>query len=290
MKIPSPTKLNDSASMPLGNLASQAKGEVGCSPDLQSRYFDICLIDFEADVFSSVYHNPAKFAPPAPQLTLSEKIREELAGQVHPDDAELFASFLTHQTLQKRLVETPSFTALNIRQKGLDDSYHPVRVIAFPALSQGSGHMFLVCTEDLEQQIPEDLCNESAALQQQKLDALRYKAVVDHTRTLVFEWSGKDLTYLSHRIPELLSGDYDGRNPFDVWREDEVLYVGDMEPFDTCLARLALGIRSGEMTVRLRRRDGQYIWCKITYTKLDDGESVERYIGTLNECGRRHPQ
>ena len=88
--------------------------------------------------------------------------------------------------------------------------------------------------------------------------------MVDHTRTLVFEWSGKDLTYLSHRIPELLSGSYDGRNPFDVWREDEVLYIGDMEAFDTCLARLALGIKSGEMTVRLRRRDGQYIWCKIT--------------------------
>ena len=56
-----------------------------------------------------------------------------------------------------------------------------------------------------------------------------------------------------------------------------------MEAFDTCLARLALGIRSGEMTVRLRRRDGQYIWCKVTYTKLDDGESNERYIGTLND-------
>lgn len=284
MKIPPPAKINDSASLPLGNLVAADAGAVCHSPDLQSRYFDICLIDFEADVFSSVYHNPAKFALSAPQLTLSEKIRDELAGQVHPDDAEQFACFLTQQALQEHLAATPAFTALDIRKKALDGSYHPVRIIVFPALAQGSGHMYLVCTEDLEQpQIPEDIRHESEALQRQQLDALRYKAVVDHTRTLVFEWSGKDLTYLSHRIPELLSGNYDGRNPFDVWREDDVLYTGDMEPFDTCLARLALGIRSGEMTIRLRRRDGQYIWCKVTYTKLDDGESVERYIGTLND-------
>ena len=73
-------------------------------------------------------------------------------------------------------------------------------------------------------------------LRRQKLDALRYKAVVDHTRTLVFEWSGTDLTYLSHRIPELLAGEYDGRNPFDVWREDDVLYAGDMNTPIRCYA------------------------------------------------------
>ena len=284
MKTLTPAKPNKSASMSLDKRAADADGAVNNSSDLQSRYYDICLMDFEADVFSIVYHNPTKFASTAPQLSLSEKIRAEQVGLVHPDDAQRFVFFLTPQTLQKCLADTPAFAAQAIRIKALDGAYHPVRIIVFPALGQGSTHMYLVCTEDLEQSQPaDDISHENETLQRQKLDALRYKAVVDHTRTLVFEWSGKDLTYLSHRIPELLSGSYDGRNPFDVWREDEVLYIGDMEAFDTCLARLALGIRSGEMTVRLRRRDGQYIWCKITYTKLDDGESDERYIGTLND-------
>ena len=284
MKTLTPAKPNKSASMSLDKRAADADGAVNNSSDLQSRYYDICLMDFEADVFSIVYHNPTKFASTAPQLSLSEKIRAEQVGLVHPDDAQRFVSFLTPQTLQKCLADTPPFAAQAIRIKALDGAYHPVHIIVFPALGQGSTHMYLVCTEDLEQPQPtDDISHENETLQRQKLDALRYKAVVDHTRTLVFEWSGKDLTYLSHRIPELLSGSYDGRNPFDVWREDEVLYIGDMEAFDTCLARLALGIRSGEMTVRLRRRDGQYIWCKVTYTKLDDGESDERYIGTLND-------
>ena len=239
-------------------------------------------MDFEADIFSTIYHNPTHFAAPNPGQTLSEKIRTELAEQVHPEDADRFAGFLSAEGLQQRIAETPAFAAEKIRRKALDGTYWPVRIAAFPATRHGKGQTYLVCTEALDPPQSNDVLQQENLLQQ-KLDALRYKAVVDHTRTLVFEWSGKDLTYLSPRIPELLAGDYDGRNPFDVWREDDVLYAGDMEPFDTCLARLALGIRSGEITVRLRRRDGQYIWCKVTYTQLNDGDSSDSYIGTLND-------
>ena len=87
---------------------------------MQSRYFDICLIDFEADVFSCVYHNPAKFAPIAQQLSLSEKLSNDLAELVHPDDAQRFVSFLTPQTLQKCLADTPAFAAQTLRIKALD--------------------------------------------------------------------------------------------------------------------------------------------------------------------------
>ena len=97
------------------------------------------------------------------------------------------------------------------------------------------------------------------------------------THTLVFEWRGTELNYLSHRIPELLAGNYDGRIPFEVWREDGVLFAGDNAAMDACLSRLALGVKSGETTVRLRRRDGQFIWCKVTYTALADGEPGDRH-------------
>ena len=103
MKIPPPANRNNSANLPTGPLAAEAAGEVSYPPDLQSRYFDICLIDFEADVFSSVYHNPAKFAPADQQFSLSEKLSNDLAELVHPDDAEKFACFLTPQALQKTL-------------------------------------------------------------------------------------------------------------------------------------------------------------------------------------------
>lgn len=283
MKVPPPENLNNSTSLLAGMLSADAAGKAFYAEVLKSRYFDICLVDFEANSFSSIHQSSTRFAPLAQQVSLSDKLRAE-AELLHPDDAERFTCFLTPKILQDRLKKTPAFTSEDVRKKSVDGSYRQVRVIVFPALRQDRSQTYLVCAEEIEQpQISDDINHENEALQRQKLDALRYKAVVDHTRTLVFEWIGNDLTYLSHRIPELLAGNYDGRNPFDVWRDDDVLYAGDMEPFDTCLARQALGIKSGEMTVRLRRRDGQYIWCKITYTKLDDGESDDRYIGTLND-------
>ncbi len=93
MKTLTPAKPNKSASMSLGKRAADADGAVNNSSDLQSRYYDICLMDFEADVFSIVYHNPTKFASTAPQLSLSEKIRAEQVGLVHPDDAQRFVFF-----------------------------------------------------------------------------------------------------------------------------------------------------------------------------------------------------
>ena len=262
----------------------EAPQEIGLSQALRRVYDDIFLIDFEKDTCRELYHGDCHFAPVPQGKSLSETLQQELAERVHPDDAQRFLALFTSEGLRQRLPQAPAFAAEDLRKKCVDGTYRWVRIIAFPAPEYGGEHSYIVCTEDVEnQKLVANIAHENEILRRQKLDALRYKAVVDHTRTLVFEWSGTDLTFLSQRIPELLTGKYDGRNPFDVWREDDVLYPGDTEIFDTCLARLALGIRSGEMTIRLRRHDGQFIWCKITYTKLDDGESEERYIGTIND-------
>lgn len=284
MKNADPANLSISATQSGEKPPAESPQEICLSQALQSVYGDILLIDFERDTCRELYHGEGHFGRTPQGQPLAETLKHELAERVHPDDAQRFAAFFSQDSLRQMLDQTPLFAAEDIRKKALNGLYRWVRIIAFPAPQYGGEQTYIVCTEDIENhKIAADIAHENEMLRRQKLDVLRYKAVVDHTRTLVFEWSGTDLTYLSHRIPELLAGEYDGRNPFDVWREDDVLYAGDMEPFDTCLARLALGIRSGEMTVRLRRRDGQYIWCKITYTKLDDGESEERYIGTLND-------
>ena len=284
MKITNPASSTISTTQSGGMTPVEAPPEIYLSQALQSIYDDIFLVDFEKNSCRELYHRDGHFAPLPSGLSLADTLRHEIAERIHPDDAQRVTAFFTQESLRQRLTLTPIFASEDVRKKSIAGSYRWVRIIAFPSPEHGGAQTYIVCTEDIENhRIAAGIAHENERLRRQKLDALRYKAVVDHTRTLVFEWSGTDLTYLSQRIPELLAGEYDGRNPFDVWREDDILYAGDMEIFDTCLARLALGIRSGEVTVRLRRRDGQYIWCKVTYTKLDDGESEERYIGTLND-------
>lgn len=252
---------------------------------LRSVYDEIFLLDFDKDEARELYRGSDKFMPPSAASSLSALFSEAKEGLVHPDDTEamqLFWAPLARHELEK---QGQPFATLDLRRKSRNMLYRWVRVTAFPIRQPGMEHsVYLVCVQDVDDlKRAASIAQENDMLQRQKLDNLRYKAVVDHTRTLVFEWRDNELNYISPRIGELLAGNYDGRIPFDVWREDNVLYSGDSAAFDTCLSRLALGIRSGEMTIRLRRRDGQFIWCKITYTYLADDMPGDRYIGTIND-------
>ena len=111
----------------------------------------------------------------------------------------------------------------------------------------------MICVQDVdEQKRAVGLARENALLQRRRLDELRYKTVLDHTNTLVFEWRDNQPTYTSPHSATA-GGNYNGRWLFDVWREDNVLSPEDGGIFKDCLNALEQGA-SGEMTVRLRRR------------------------------------
>lgn len=252
---------------------------------LRNVYDEIYLLDFVKDEARVLYRGSDIFLPPKEGVSLSNLFAEAAEGLVHPDDTEAMMRFWDPLARHELEAQGQPFATLDIRRKSRNREYRWVRVTAFPIHQPGMDHgVYLVCVQDVDDlKRASSIIRENDLLQRQKLDNLRYKAVVDHTRTLVFEWRDNELSYISPRIAELLAGDYNGRIPFEVWREDNVLYSGDSTAFDTCLSRLALGIRSGEMTVRLRRRDGQFIWCKVTYTYLSDDTPGDRYIGTLND-------
>ena len=266
-----------------GHLSTGDMAEPVCPTSLDSLRSEISLIDFDADSRLPIYKPTDIPVVSSADSSLAKTLRTALSERVHPEDRELFKNFFNAERLRHSISKERPFDTENVRTKNADGRYAWTRIVAFPLREKGRNASFLICTDALDSPEGEMDSSGNSEMLRQNLDNLRYKAVVDHTRTMVFEWQGKDLTYLSPRIPEMLSGSYNGRAPFDVWREDGVLYAGDTENFETCLARLALGVKSGEVTVRLRRRDGQFIWCKITYTQLDDGEAEDRYIGTLND-------
>ncbi len=269
---------------PMQCLASGRTEEQCYSSVLRSVYAEIYFLDFEHGVVRQLYKGEDILLQPPEDLTLSNMFTDAVDKLVHPDDHDAVQRFwdpLSRQELEKN---GQPFSTLDLRRKCRNLSYRWTRMTAFPVRQPGGHYAYLVCVQDVDElKRAAILAHENEYLQQQKLDNLRYKAVVDHTRTLVFEWRNNELAYISHRIGELLAGNYDDRIPFDVWREDNVLYNGDTAVFDACLSRLALGIRSGEMTVRLRRRDGQFIWCKVTYTSLAGEKPGDRYIGTIND-------
>lgn len=248
---------------------------------LRNVYDEIYLLDFGKNEVRELYRGSDTFMPPSGSRTLADLFSESEKKLVHPDDIAAMLRFwhpMVHQEFEEH---GQPFTTLDLRRKSRTMQYRWVRTTVFPL--RQSDNVYLVCVQDVDDlKRAASIVQENVLLQQQKLDNLRYRVVVDRTRTLVFEWRDNELSYINPCIGEMLAGNYDGRIPFDVWREDNVLYIGDRAVFDASLSRLALGIRSDEMTIRLRHRDGQFIWCKITYTYLADEAPGDRYIGTIN--------
>ena len=187
MKPTAPANINI-PTIPLAEgLPVETPQEIGLSQALQSVYDDIFLIDFEKDTCHELHHGGGHFAPVPSGKSLSETLQQELVERVHPDDAQRFLALFTPSGLNQRRPQTPTFAAEDLRKKCIDGTYRWVRIIAFPAPQFGSEYSYIVCTEDVENhKFAANIAHENEILRRQKLDALRYKAVVDHTRTLVF--------------------------------------------------------------------------------------------------------
>lgn len=252
---------------------------------LRSIYDEIYEANFAEDSYCVIHQGDVRFCPPPAGLGLAETVLAIADNLIHPKDRQIFLRLLNPDELQKNADrEKREYLIGEVRKKCRDSRYRWARFTVFPLSGPSGKTLMMVCVQDIdEQKHAGSIARENALLQRQRLDNLRYKAVVDHTDTLVFEWRKHEPSYTSPRIPELLGGDYDGRQLLDVWREDGVLYPGDRPVFESCLREMAAGSHSGEMTVRLRSRDGRFIWCKITYTCLDDPDLGVRYIGTIND-------
>lgn len=252
---------------------------------LRSIYDEIYEADFKADTYRELYRGNVRFHLPPENLKLKSAICDIADSLIHPEDQKAFLRLLNAEELQKAESSGREHITQEVRKKCIDGLYRWARFTVFPLRRGHPGQaLYMVCVQDIdEQKRAAGLARENELLQRQRLDNLRYKAVVDHTKTLVFEWRGREMAYASPRIAELLAGNYDGRHLFDVWREDGVLYAGDVPAFEACRRQLIQGAYSGEMTVRLRRGDGQFIWCKVSYSSLADSEPGVRYIGTIND-------
>ena len=252
---------------------------------LRSIFDEIFEADFTADTYRLIHMGDVLFCPPPPGMGLADTLQAIARTLIEPEHQGTFLRLLNPAALRDEESLRQGYASGDVRKKCLDGRYRWARFTVFPLSDAGSGQsLHMVCVQDVdEQKRAAGLARENALLQRQRLDEMRYKTVLDHTNTLVFEWRARQPTYTSPHIPQLLAGNYNGRRLFDIWREDGVLFPEDGGAFNACLHELEQGASSGEMTVRLRRRDGRFIWCRVTYTCLTDPELGVRYIGTIND-------
>ena len=214
---------------------------------LRSIFDEIFEADFTADTYRLIHMGDVLFCPPPPGMGLADTLQAIARTLIEPEHQGTFLRLLNPAALRDEESLRQGYASGDVRKKCLDGRYRWARFTVFPLSDAGSGQsLHMVCVQDVdEQKRAAGLARENALLQRQRLDEMRYKTVLDHTNTLVFEWRARQPTYTSPHIPQLLAGNYNGRRLFDVWREDGVLFPEDGGAFNACLRELEQGASSG---------------------------------------------
>ena len=254
---------------------------------LLSNFYDqIYDLDFNAGFYRSVFQSGAKFCAPPEGRGLAAMLEAAADTLIHPEDKADFRQMFRREELRRALATTGRSTGAEYRKKCLDGSYRWVRVMVFPFDESGL-ERYLICFQDIDgYKHLGASTRENVLLHLQSLDYLRYRAITEQTRSLVFEWQDQTLTYVDATIPRLLAGSYDGRHLFDLWREDSVLFSEDRAIFENFLRALAGSDPSSAVTVRLRRRTGAFTWYVVSCTRIDNTATGARYVGSIRDVDK----
>ena len=251
---------------------------------LRTVFDPIYELDFQADAFRCLSRrNPLSYAfPEAQGLSAMLSLARE---RIRPEDTAAFCRVFHRENLRRAAAKQESAVA-EILTAGADGICRRVRITVLPFDAPAPEH-YLACLQDLGAQAraAPGSSSPNIALPGPSREHLRYKAIVEHTHSLVFEWQGPLLTHLDPRIPLLLAGNYNGRHIFDIWREDGVVFREDRETYTAFLRELA-DRPTAAATMRLRRRAGSFGWYVISCTRLEDATATPMGVGSIRDVDR----
>lgn len=110
------------------------------------------------------------------------------------------------------------------------------------------------------------------------------QAILRETHVVAFGFYGEQRKLrVSSFINEYISGNYDGRQIFDVMLEDNVIHPKDMEKTLHFRERV-IGGQSGEIVLRLMTPGGKYRWFRMVVTCQKSGQNFTEYVGVLEDA------
>lgn len=195
---------------------------------------------------------------------------------IYPDDREHFDLF----HFRARQTEYGRPSRGEFRCLWRDGSYHWVAISVLSVKEEAD--IFLVCVTSIEDRKRlEAFSRENAQLQQTREEEERYRIIVNQSRSIVLDIDLKRGTVYAPYLDRLLfCPAVDPDNPMTLLTRLEV-HQDDRRLLDDFHALLRRQPQA-EATLRLRRRDGAFIWCRITATvRRDSSGNPVRLVGTI---------
>lgn len=253
---------------------------------LRSIYDEVYELNVTQNTYRILYQVGNKYVTPPSEGVLHDAVSYVAMNMIHPLDRKRFYKFFSMAELGERFSHGEEFCIGEFRKLWLDGWFHWASLTLFPVNTcASSDETYLVFVMDIDaRKRSEEIAQQNALLEQQRLADERYKIIVEQTNTLVFEWTNDiGVCYVSPGLSHRFAGIYDGRDILSIWKEDGVVHPEDVGIFEGFLHEIRIE-NHVEMIVRLRRRDNSYIWCKVALSCLHNKEQdTSRYVGTLND-------
>ncbi|MEG0178956.1 MAG: GGDEF domain-containing protein [Oscillospiraceae bacterium] len=112
----------------------------------------------------------------------------------------------------------------------------------------------------------------------------RYRALAEHTGTIMFEWSPyNQKCYTSTSLPRLFAGNYNDRDIINIWLSDEVVHPEDRHILQNAYTYDGTNNKIGTIHIRLKAKSGCYLWCQIGFYLLFSNNTLIKMLGILND-------
>ncbi len=245
---------------------------------LQDTSDEIYELDMERGRYQTIRTSGGGFLPLPPEGPVEELQRAARDGMIHADERKRFDQF--HYRARQAKHGKPSRDEFRCLWK--DGRYHWVSISVLPI--GGSGKTFLVCVMGIDDRKRlENFSSENERLRQHSLEAERYRIIVEQLRGTVLDF---DLERGVCHAPDLekhfACAPFRPEDPLGMLRSLHV-HPDDRPLLDAFHQGLRANPES-EATLRLKRRDGAFLWCRLAVTvRRDDEGRPARIVGTITD-------
>lgn len=235
---------------------------------------EIYEINLTRRTFRTLRRNPLFL--PLPDEGSLDFLRAETGGMMHPEDRARFAGFMTRADDARD--GEPLCEKFRCRLR--DGSYHWAAVNVLPV--EGDERVRLACVMAADGRGLRGLSCGAEAGQRACADEERCRIVMEQTRCAVFDFDAEKGGHYAPYLGALFDCRTDtGRVP-DMLRS-LVVHSADREALRAFLKALRTQEKA-ETTVRLKRREGPFAWCRIRATaRRGDGGRLLRLVGTITD-------
>lgn len=254
---------------------------------LRSIYDELYELNLDTGTYRIVYHIREGFVTPKESGLISDGIKEIVETMLFSEDVDAFMEFFNLERIRESFSNGKESLVATFRKLHISGKYHWASLTLLPLDKKPEDpEIFLCLVVDIDElKHSHELAEQNKRLIQQQFYDERYRIIVEQTQTLVTEWCDDiGRPYYSTGFKETIEGNYDDRDLFRVWREDQIVYPMDVEISDAFSRKLIAGAEQLQMTLRLKTKVKGFVWYKVATTCIrDENKKIKRMIFTFND-------